>query len=124
MAHIYDRQQTLERQIKDVFFRFTYDGTNFTKVGAGMTGVYGITKLGAGEYKLELEDKWCALRGFKAKIINATEADRTFQIKAYDVNPSTGRASISFYTNTAGSATELPNGDIIGKIVLKNTSVY
>ena len=118
----FDNQQTLERQIKDVHFKFSHSGGTFTKVLA--KGVYAVTREGAGEYKIELEDKWIALRDFEVSIIDSTARDYSFQIKAYDMNPVSGKAYITFYSNTAATPTDLSTCTLLGKLTLKNTSVF
>jgi len=113
-------QQTLERQIKDLYFNYSFDGTNFSSNNS--YGFYALTKSAAGDYKLELSDKWVALRKFDVSLIESTVQDFTIQIKSYDLAPTTGRPYINFYTSTAGTPTDIPTGSsLMGKVILKNT---
>ena len=87
-------------------------------------GIYDITQTGTGEYKIELDSKFYAFNYANFIIVDSTARDFTFQIKAYDINPSSGRAYITIYALTAGTATNLADGSIIlGEITVKNTSV-
>jgi hypothetical protein len=87
-------------------------------------GIYDITQTATGEYKIELEDKYNALNFAQFIVVGSTARDFTFQIKTYSVNPTSGRAYITIYALTAGSETQLNDGDILlGELTLKNTSV-
>jgi len=87
-------------------------------------GISDITQTSTGLYKIELEDKYNALNFADFIIVDSTARDFTFQIKDYDVNPSSGLAYINVYALTAGTETNLPDGSILlGEITLKNTSV-
>ena len=87
-------------------------------------GIYDITQESTGEYKIELEDKYVKFNYANFMVVGSTARDFTFQVKEYDINPTTGRAYITIYVLTAGTETQLNDGDIIlGEITLKNTTV-
>lgn len=87
-------------------------------------GIYDITQTATGEYKIELEDKYSAFNFASFIVVGTTARDFTFQIKAYDVNPTSGRAYVTIFALTGGTETQLNNGDIVlGEFTLKNTSV-
>jgi len=87
-------------------------------------GIYSVGLTAAGTIRIYLDDKYVALRYFGATLFDATARDFTTQIKAYDVNPSSGRAYIDFYTLTGGTATTIPtSAKIVIDIDIKNTTV-
>lgn len=118
----FDVMQTLERQIKDLYFTATFNGATFV-IDNGY-GFATLAKTDVGEYKLELSDKWVAIRSFDVIVIDSTVRNYTIQIKNYDVNPSSGKAYITFYTITNGAKADLPSAKIMGKVTLKNTTVF
>lgn len=115
------QQQALERDIKELYLKISSDGAgNFTVLSG--TGIYSIAKTGVGTIRVYLEDKYPALRAFNAIIIDATERDFDFQIKAHDVAPTSGRASIDIFTLSSGAETDLPTCDCMFEFILKNTT--
>ena len=77
-----------------------------------------------GTIRIYLEDKYVALRYVDALLIDSTARNFDIQIKAYDVNPSSGLGYVDLYTLTNGTATALSaNTQVIGEITVKNTSV-
>lgn len=100
-------------------FSGSTDFTLSTKVG-----IYSAALTATGTIRVSLEDRYAALKQVNPILIDATARNFDFQIKAYDVNPTTGYAYFDLYTLTNGTATALPvNSILLMEIVLKNTSV-
>lgn len=118
-------EQALEIGIQSIFCKATYAGaTPLTISNAGGRGVYQVSLTAAGTYKIELENKFVALRSFKVELLDSTARDFTFQIKEYDLNPTSGLAYITFYSLSAGSETTVPNPSaMLIDIVVKNSTV-
>lgn len=98
-------------------------------VDAGFTltrgyGISSISQTATGEYKIELEDKFFFFLYINLIVVGSTARDFDFQVKEYDVNPTSGTPYITIYTLTGATPTQLNDSDIIhGEITLKNTSV-
>lgn len=76
-----------------------------------------------GKFRARLDDKWVALRGANFMLIDSTARDFTFQIAAYDMNPSGANAYVDVFTKTGATATALVAGSkVMGSLDLKNTS--
>lgn len=87
-------------------------------------GIYDITQNGAGDYRVHLEDKYYAFNFMSMIVVGATGRDFNFQVKTYEINPTSGRAYVDVLCLTGATATQLNDGDIVlGELTLKNTSV-
>lgn len=76
-----------------------------------------------GKFRARLDDKWVALRGASFTLIDSTARDFTFQIAAYDMNPSGANAYVDVFCKTGATATTPVAGSkIMGTLNLKNTS--
>ncbi len=117
------KEQALEQGIQSIFCRASYVGATPLTLSNGR-GAHEVSLTAVGTYKIELQNKFSALRGFKVTLDDATARDFTFQIKDYDMNPTSGKAYINFYSLSAGAETTIPNPSaMLIDIVVKNTAV-
>ena len=81
-------------------------------------GLTSITRAAAGTYDLVLQDKFVAFIYIHAELLEADADDFTFQTE--QEAPTSG--TFSLFCNTAGSATELPDGGAIRILVIARNS--
>jgi len=86
-------------------------------------GIYSVGLTAVGTIRVTFVDKYYALKFVDAIVLDATARDFTTQIKALDVNPTSGRAYVDIYTLTGATATTLPvSSKLLATFDLKNTS--
>lgn len=113
--------KSIETATVELFLEVTSDGSgNFTKKSG--KGIYSIAKTGTGIARIYLEDKYPRLMSVSAIIVDATARNFDIHIKAFDSNPSSGRAYIDLYTLSSGTETDLTASDAIFRFVLKNST--
>lgn len=96
-------------------------GSDFTL--SNKVGIYSATLTAVGTIRVSLEDRYVALKFVNPILIDSTARNYDVQIKAYDVNPTSGYAYIDLYTLINGTATDLPaNTQLMLEFILKNTS--
>jgi len=102
--------------------KFTVGATGApTLVAASSKGISSIVRSAQGTYTVTLSDTYYELLHMGFTLIDPGAEDLTFQVNTEDVD---GAKTISFYTNTAGTATDPADGDTIRlMIVLKNSGV-
>lgn len=120
-GHIFNKKQSLEREVKDAFIRITGNGAaNPTVVSA--VGSATIVRNSAGDYTITLSDKYSSMKSLKATVLNATAVDLRVQVKSEAVSDT---KQISFLTLTGAVATDLPaNSELLIKLELKNAQGF
>lgn len=124
----FNGKQALEKQIKSLYLdiAITVGGAALDVAKTANTS-YGfktaiMTRKGAGNYRLYLEDEYYFLKNINLFLVDGTERDYTFQVEAFDLNAAS--PYIDFFSLTGGVATDLADGTrLLGSIDLKNTTV-
>ena len=117
----FNRRQALEKEIKDLYANISIGGTGAPTLNK-VAGIKSVTRNSAGDYTIVLEDRYVALKFFKAIHIKSSAENLTFQVKAHNV-ASASAPSIEFLCLTAGTPTDPASGDVLLiKIEVKNTS--
>lgn len=115
---IFNRHQSLEKEIKNLYAEVAIGASGAPTLTKGL-GIESISRTGAGDYKITLDDKYVRLMSFHAIHLSATEEDLTIQLKAQDMSTK----EIDFFTLAAATATDPANGDTLFiKIELKNST--
>lgn len=108
--------QSASKEVKAVFAKATYNAGSFTL--AQGQGVTSITRIGAGHYRVTLQDNYMRLMSFGVVSEATAENDHKFQIHSQAVNAKT----IDFVLQSVADA-DLANGEIIYiTMFLKNSS--
>lgn len=116
----FNKKQALEKEVKELYAKIAIGASGAPTLSVGY-GILSITRKGAGNYRLILEDKYYSLKWFKAIHLAASEEDLNFQIEAEDVAGST--PYIDFFCLTAAVATDPASGDsLLLKVEVKNTT--
>lgn len=117
---LYQHHGHLEPAVLELFAEVAIGAAGAPTLTRGR-GIASIARSGAGDYLVTLEDKWERLLDFKAVELNSSAQDLNFQLKAQAVKAS---GTLSFFSNTAGAATDPANGSVLYlSIKLKNSSV-
>lgn len=117
----FNKRQALEKEVKDLYAKVAIGASGAPTLSVGY-GIASITRKGAGNYRLVLEDKYYSLKWFKAIHLASSEEDLNFQIEAEDVDGST--PYIDFFCLASAVATDPASGtSLLLKIEVKNTSV-
>ena len=116
----FNKRQALEKEVKDLYAKITIGASGAPTLTTGY-GISSITRKGAGNYRLILEDKYYALKWFKAIHLASSEQDLNFQLEAEDVDGSS--PYVDFFCLTGAVATDPANTSLLYiKLELKNTS--
>jgi hypothetical protein len=120
MAHIYNRRQALEKEVKDLYAKVTIGATGAPTLTLGI-GIASIARNGAGDYTVTLQDKYPSLKFFEGVHLKSAAEDLNFQLKAESV---ASNKTVRFLTVAGASATDPANGDVLYlKFELKNTTI-
>mgnify|MGYP001766363264 CR=1 FL=1 len=108
--------QSASKEVKAVFAKATYDAGSFTL--AQGQGVASITRIGAGHYRITLQDSYMRLMFLGVISEETAKNDHKFQIHSQSVSTKT----IDFVLQSVADA-DLANGEIIYvTMLLKNSS--
>lgn len=109
--------QGLPKEVKVVFAKASYNAGVFTlSQGQGVTS---ITRIGAGQYQILLQDRYMRLLNLSVISEATTENDHQFQIHSNLVNSS---KTIDFVLQSVADP-DLANGEIVHiTMFLKNSS--
>ena len=115
----FNRKQALEKEIKEIYAEIAIGASGAPTLTKGL-GVESITRNGAGDYTLTLEDSWVRLMSMHATHEAASAEDITFQISAKDV---TTAKTVDFFTKTGATETDPSDGSTLFiRLELKNSS--
>lgn len=116
----FNRMQALEKEIKELFLDVAIGGTGAPTLTEGL-GITSIARVGAGHYRITLNDKFSRLMHADMIHLAATAEDLTMQIKLETVATT---KLVEFFTLTAGTETDPASGDrLLITLKLKNSSV-
>ena len=119
-SRTYNRKQSLEKEIKEIYCKLTFGSSGAVTLTEGY-GVASAAKSATGDYLITLQDKYVSLKFVEGIFLKSTGEDIRIQLKAEDVD---GAKTIAIYTLTGSSATNPSNGaELYLKFDLKNTSV-
>jgi len=90
-----------------------------TLIPAESLGVSSVSRTGAGEYQVVLQDKWYSFITFRGILEAAASEDIGFQILSYDLAAKT----IDFSCHAAGVSTDPSNGSKVRVELLFNDTV-
>lgn len=118
----FNRRQSLEKEVKDLYIKINIGATGAPTLAPGASyGAASITRNGAGDYSLVLQDQYSSLKFFEGILLDADAEDIRLQLQSEDVNSSD--KVINFFTLTGGTETDPSDGSaLLLKIELKNTS--
>lgn len=118
----FNRKQSLEKEVKDVYVKVSFGASGAPSLVSGASyGAASISKDATGEYTLVLQDRYVALKHMEATLMSATAEDIRVQLKSESINSDS--KSVSFFTLTGASATNPSSGSsLLIKLELKNTS--
>ena len=113
--------RSLQREIIRLYMEVTIGASGApTLVSASSFGVTSITRAGAGDYDVVLEDSYNELIKLNGAIFDAASEDIVLQLAVRDAQAS-GGGTFSFFTNTAATATDPTNGATLQlEIILRN----
>ena len=116
----FSRFQALEKEIKALYAEVAIGATGAPTLTKGL-GIASISRKGAGNYKVVLDDKYTRLMFANVIHLDADEQDLEFQLEAEDVNGTS--PYVDFFCLTGAVATEVADGSkLYIKIELKNSS--
>lgn len=117
----FNRYQSLEREVKALYAEVAIGASGAPTLSEGL-GIASISRNGAGDYDLVLEDKYNRLVHFDVNQEATSAEDLTFQILSEDVAGST--KTINFVCKAAAVDTDPSNGSVLRiKVEVKNSSV-
>ena len=67
----FNRRQALEKEVKDLYAKITIGASGACTLTEGY-GFASVTKMGTGDYKLVLQDKYVSLKSFKAVLTSSS----------------------------------------------------
>ena len=112
--------QALDKEVKHLYANISIGASGAPTLNAAL-GIASVARDNAGDYTLTLDDKYNKLLMFKGQILDAASEDIVVQpaVDAVASGP-----SVSFFTNTAATATDPSNGStLLIELVLRNSSV-
>ena len=96
--------QSLDRQVKTLYMIVDVGAAGApTLRTTNNSGVKSITRAGAGNYDIVLDDNWTLLLGFKGMLLDAASEDIVFQLEQEAVASGT----LSIFTNAVSIASIL-----------------
>lgn len=119
----YNRRQSLEKEVKDLYARVTIGTSGAPTLVANQSlGIASISRTSAGLYVLTLQDRYASLKYFDGQHINSSAEDLNMQLVSETVSASSKQ--ITFRTLAAAVATDPADGDVLLlKVEVKNTNV-
>lgn len=116
----FNRKQALEKEVKDLYARISIGATGAPTIVSAL-GSASISRTGAGDYSLTLDDKYSSLKFFEGVLLDADGEDINFQIYSETVSST---KIIRFLTLTGATPTDPSNGaTLMLKIEVKNTDM-
>lgn len=115
--------QGLQRELKILVAEVAIGATGAPTLNvAGSKGVASISRAGAGDYDVVLDDKYSEVVFFAANIFDPASEDIRGQLAVRDAD-ATGGGTFSFFTNTGGTATDPSNGATLQLLIIcRNTA--
>lgn len=121
-SRTFNRKQSLEKQVKDVYVKVSFGASGAPSLVPGASyGAASISRSAAGDYTLVLQDRYVSLKHMEATLQDVDAEDIRVQLKSESINSAS--KSLSFYTLTGATPTDPSNGaQLLIKLELKNTS--
>lgn len=116
----WNRRQSLEKEVKDLYANISIGSSGAPTIVTAY-GVTSITRNGAGDYSVVLDDNYASLKYFEVIHESTSAQDLQYQLHSETVSST---KIIRFLCLTGASATDPASGKILRlKIEVKNTSV-
>jgi len=123
----YQFRLALEKQIVDLYANFTIGAAGApTLVVAKSKGIASVTRLGAGQYSIVLQDSYYDMLMATGTILSAAApAAPGFRVISQAVANAASKAIVVQFSNAAGVATDPANGEaILFHVQLKQSAAY
>lgn len=116
----FNRKQALEKEIKEIYAQISIGAAGAPTL-QNQYGVASVSRTGAGDYRITLQDKYMSLKMVEGVFKSSSAQDIRVQVKAEDVD---GAKTVDIYTLTGATPTDPASGQVLLlKFDLKNTSV-
>jgi hypothetical protein len=116
----FNRKQALEHEIKEIYATVSIGGTGAPTL-TSKVGVTSITRNGAGDYTVVLDDKYNSLKMAEVSHLATSAQDLNFQLHSETVSST---KTVRILCLTGATPTDPASGTIVRiKLDLKNTSV-
>jgi len=125
MANRYLRniQYSTEAATSGIFAQVTIGAAGAPTLNFGGSFISGIVRNSAGDYTITLRDTWARLLQFDVTFLVSASAPAAPNFRVKTNNITTGSLTVVF-ANSAGTATDPANGEVIFMaITVKNSSV-
>lgn len=114
----FNRAQALEKEVKSLFAEVAIGASGAPTITKAL-GISSISRTGAGDYKITLDDKFVRLMHLSVTELNSSAQDLNFQLKSQAVSST---KEIEFFSLTGGTETDPASGSsLFIKIDLKNS---
>lgn len=122
-SRIFNRRQSLEREVKDIYLDVAIGSSGAPTIRAGY-GINSIVRNSAGDYTITLSDTYNSLKYAKAILIAASAADLQVQLISETIANSASR-TLRLVLQAGTTATDAASGSrLLVKLELKNVAGF
>lgn len=116
----FNKRQSLEKEVKDIYAKVSIGASGAPTI-VNAYGITSITREGAGDYSLLLQDKYASLKFFEVIHLSSSAQDLGYQLHSETVATDKG---VRFLCLTGATPTDPASGKVLYiKLELKNTNI-